>query len=294
MKDFDGENFRNGLLELYPNMYLTWLSMIQGVVFGALLFRGFSFIIDVKTNIDLKICLLEKIGIVIYALLSLGIMALIWFDYLYNNIFRRIPNLRDAFFPILFGILQVGLAFFLNNPEMWMTFSLFIGVTACAAYTNTRIQVIKEIKFEEEERISKYKRNYDFQLKLCFQKIQIEKVRIVWIMMIFISIFLLVRLICFESGFLFIKLILDILLLLILAYLLQISFRVTLRLYQNCHEIVLGGDLKKVWIEFKYDFFKIEKKWIQKWAERYLIKKVPETETETEKDKLKEIFEKWK
>lgn len=293
MKDFDGENFRNGLLELYPNMYLTWLSMIQGVVFGALLYKGFSFIIDVKTDIDLKICLFEKIDIVIYGLLSVGIMAAIWFDYLYNNIFRRIPNLRDAFFPILFGILQVGLAFFLNKPEIWMIFSLFIGVTACAAYTNTRIQVVKEIKFEEE-RISRYKCSYDFQLKLCFQKIQIEKVRIVWLMMIFISTFLLLRFICFESGFLFNKLILDILLLLIFAHLLQITFRVTLRLYQNCHEIVLGGDLKKVWIEFKYDFFKIEKKWIQKWAERYLIKKVLETETETEKDKLKEIFEKWK
>jgi hypothetical protein len=209
--------------------------MIQGVVFATLLYKGFSFIID------FKICLLEKIGIVIYTLLSVGILSLIWFDYLYNNIFKRIPNLRDAFFPILFGIFQVGLAFFLNNPKIWMVFSLLIGVTACFAYPNTRIQVMKEIKFEEEDCI--HKCSYDFQLKLCFQKIQIEKVRIIWIMMISISIFLLLRFIRFESGFLFIYLIIDILLSLILAYLLLISFRVTLRLYQNCHKIVPKGDI---------------------------------------------------
>jgi hypothetical protein len=288
MTNFDGEKFRKELLEIYPNMYLTWLSMIQGVVFATLLYKGFSSIID------FKICLLEKIGIVIYILLSVGILALIWFDYLYNNIFKRIPNLRDAFFPILFGIFQVGLAFFLNNPRIWMGFSLLIGVTACFAYPNTRIQVMKEMKFEEEIKFEEedciHKCSYDFQLKLCFQKIQIEKVRIIWIMMITIAIFLLLRFIRFESGFFFIYLILDILLSLILAYLLLISFRVTLRLYQNCHEIVPKGNIKRVWMKIWFDFFHLEKKWLQRWAERELIKILPEIE----KDKLKEIFEQWK
>jgi hypothetical protein len=50
MTNFDGEKFRKELLEIYPNMYLTWLSMIQGVVFATLLYKGFSSI--ALTRID--------------------------------------------------------------------------------------------------------------------------------------------------------------------------------------------------------------------------------------------------
>lgn len=279
MKKFNGKNFRDGLLEIYPNMYLTWLSMIQGVVFGLIMYNGVRFILDAY------ISFFQKISIVIYILLSIEILLLIWFDYLFNNIFKRIPNLRDLLFPIVFGILQGGLTFFLDDPKKWMIICLLIGIIACFVYHNTRIQVLKEMIFEEIHKQCRY----NFQLKVCFKKVQIEKVRLIWILLVTILLFLMLRFFNFRG---FNQLILDIIFFILLTYFQLISFNATFRLYQNVHEIISernpASEINevKVWKKLKIDFFNIEKKWIQKWAERVVIK----LESKSEENKLKALF----
>jgi hypothetical protein len=122
--------------ELFSSTYLTMLSIIQGVSLGFIMLNSAIFWDAAKET--------GNYSFWIYSPLSLLILFLIWYEYVYNLLFPRVPNLRDNIFPFLFGIFQIISSFFLNNPRNWLIITAVLGVLGYFAYKNTRDKFPKE------------------------------------------------------------------------------------------------------------------------------------------------------
>jgi len=87
----DGRRFKKDLEKLFPSIYLTMLSMIQGLVFAFLMYMLLGFIQKFFEHSPT-----QNASFVMFFILNLIILALIWYDYLYNLLLIRPPNLQDA------------------------------------------------------------------------------------------------------------------------------------------------------------------------------------------------------
>lgn len=237
-KIINGQKYKEDLEELFPSIYLTMLSMIQGVVFGFLLYNlyiNFHLIPDNKIQ--------QYISFGIFFLISLFTLILIWYDYLYNIVLRRCPNFKDAIFPFLFGIFQVGMAFNLTRPPVFMIFAFGVGFVGCLAYHNTRIAYLKFIKYKKEN----YKTKIEEKTTKYIVHLQLKKIRIIWILMFIIFLFFISYYLVFDGNPFKTKIILICgIMFILLSYFLLLSFFVTERFFQNIEKIKKGVDIEKL------------------------------------------------
>lgn len=251
----NGQKYKEDLERLFPSIYLTMLSMIQGVVFGFLLYNLYlnNLYPNFRQFPDYKIQQYITFGI--FFLISLFTLILIWYDYLYNIVLRRCPNFKDAIFPFLFGIFQVGMAFNLTKPPVCMIFAIGVGFVGCLAYHNTRIAYLKFIKYKEEIYGIKVE---EITIKYIVH-LQVKKIRILWIMMFIIFLFFISYHLAFDGnpfedimiviyGFMFI----------LLSYFLLLSFFVTERFFQDIEKIKEGVDIDKLNTKVATDLFNVE------------------------------------
>lgn len=261
MRIYNGVNFKKDLLELFPSIYLTLLSMIQGVVFGFLVYN-LILIFQNPTNI------LQFISVIIFFLCSLYYIFLIWYDYLYNNILKRYPNPKDITYPFFFGILQAGLAYNLTRPILWMIFSLGIGFVACFAYENTRKAFMEEVKISKNN-ISYESIKFDSSLIDYLNKMQFMKIFLIYAMFLSILFVLIINIIFSfllkDNFFNYIMILIYFILMLSLFYLLTLSFLITERLFKYAQELKENFKIKKLNEKIHFDFFNLEKYLIQ-WA----------------------------
>jgi hypothetical protein len=85
----------------------------------------------------------------------------IWYEYVYSLLFPRVANLRDNIFPYLFGVFQIILSYFINNPRKWLFFTSTIGLLGFLAYKNARDKLVKA--------------DYSGAINRYFQKFQSKK-----------------------------------------------------------------------------------------------------------------------
>jgi len=280
---FTGTEARKELLKSFSSMYLTWMSMIQGAVFAYTVFKFF------ETIQDLSLSSTQKVNVILYFILSLGILALIWYDYLYNHIFLRLPNILDAIYPLAFGTLQAGMATSLNNSFSWLGFTLGVGLVAILAYTNTRKGTVNEMhRIEESERV------YSPRLEHVFQTVQIEKIITTMLMFIIVGAAYTLHLIKPALQNQKISIVINSIFFIVLGYMLFLSSQITSRLFMIFHKISRNDYAESLLPEIrprvlnhdrKVPLSKFELNYLQNWARKF-YKKHLKRPTEPEREEF--------
>lgn len=147
-KLLSGKDCQREFVELFPSIYLTMMSVIQGVSLSFLMYFSFE-----AWKIAQK-----KSGtyvFVLYALLTLLIIATIWHEYLISITTARPANWKDTIYPIFLGVSQVITSSYIQYPSIWRATSIAIVVFGCLAYKNTRKGINCECK-KYSEKISHY------------------------------------------------------------------------------------------------------------------------------------------
>jgi hypothetical protein len=119
------KEFQSGVATNYPTIYLTLISIIQGVALGCLSYQTWTIFKDK--------CLLQGLLFLPYAGISLGVLIIVVMEYslfvlLYqpksdhkNKLvdYRQFLGWRPTAIPFVLGILEVGPMLFMDKPKYW-------------------------------------------------------------------------------------------------------------------------------------------------------------------------------
>lgn len=120
------EIFEKRVIEAFPPVYQTTVSVVQGVAFGILIFNTFKF--------------LEIYGIQIlpYSLISFLIFVTISYEYIYFlSIFRWSIKIFDIIIPFVIGICEVTPMYLIDNNNKWWLFTGVLCLLGALAYLNS-------------------------------------------------------------------------------------------------------------------------------------------------------------
>lgn len=127
---------REELYRVFPNIYFTIMSVVQGVALSILALRIFESFDNGALNFYF----------LVYAALSFGGMVVVLFEYSYYvALVRRPPMITDIYIPMLLGISLIFPILFINNKLLWWGSTAFFAFSGALAYTNT---LLKFRKFE--------------------------------------------------------------------------------------------------------------------------------------------------
>jgi hypothetical protein len=132
--------------ELFSHNYLAIMSIVQGVTLHILIYHSMDYWGDIECY---------GYGFILYFFINLEILALLWYEYLYNMQFPRLANWKDTVFPIVLGVLQILLTYNLTQPHRWLLIAMAIAVIGYCAYRNTRISLLPWQK-EYQPHIAEY------------------------------------------------------------------------------------------------------------------------------------------
>jgi len=133
---------RRSLYEVFPNIYFTIMSVIQGVAMGVLATKIVeSLILSPPTDVN------KLIMTSIYAGFSFFGIIVIACEYSYYvAIIKRPPYPTDIAVPIVLGMTQIGPLFFLTEPGLWWLLTGVFAGSGCLAYLNSLWKVSAEMK----------------------------------------------------------------------------------------------------------------------------------------------------
>ena len=128
----DQEQFKSRMNESFPSVYLTLISIIQGVALGILAQNTFGYIsTESVSNI-------EVFRMIPYAILSFLTIVTVSFEYnWFVGIYRWSPKIWDTLIPLLLGMSQIGSLYFLRMPEVWWILNALFAIIGVVAFNNT-------------------------------------------------------------------------------------------------------------------------------------------------------------
>jgi hypothetical protein len=146
------ERLRENIPTAFSSYYLTSLAMIQGVALGWLFYNSIEFLKNGMPPKEFTWTILP------FSVLTLGIIAIVWHEYVLSTIefWWRIGWI-DTFIPLLMGFTQFALASVLDKPPLWCYCGAVMSVWGLGAYINFGYHVKKEY-FEEAYREEGYRR----------------------------------------------------------------------------------------------------------------------------------------
>jgi hypothetical protein len=107
------EEFKRRMGESFPSVYLTIISIIQGVALGLLAKNTFEYI---KTSGSAELWL----RFLPYSVMSFLIIIIVSYEYTWLvGIFRWSPKFLDVIIPFVIGLSEIGPMFYLVNPKIW-------------------------------------------------------------------------------------------------------------------------------------------------------------------------------
>jgi cell shape-determining protein MreD len=129
---------REGVLNIFPQVYFTIMSVIQGVAMGVLSYTLFSIFAEHRTI---------AIGTAARAGMSFGGMIIVTFEYSYYvALARRPPFIRDISAPFVLGITQLAPLFVIDEPLQWWIVTGLFATFGTGAYVNSLIGIRYERK----------------------------------------------------------------------------------------------------------------------------------------------------
>jgi hypothetical protein len=132
-RPLDQEEFISRMVDSFPSIYLTTISIIQGLALGLLIQNVFAFISGSSQSG------LERWSPLIpYAPVSfLIIIGILWEYYYFVVVYRWSPKLLDTCIPLFLGFFEIGLMFYLTEPRVWWALNVGLDVSAIIAFTHT-------------------------------------------------------------------------------------------------------------------------------------------------------------
>lgn len=136
MDKIDKEFIEQSIHNTFPSLYLTSMSVIQGVALGSLIWNVFT---PLKEEV-------MAVPLWVNTLITFGMILGVWYEYSWFVImFRWTPTIIDAFIPYLLGASQAGLTFTINQPKMWLILFLPFSFFAFLAFANTYYQTREDL-----------------------------------------------------------------------------------------------------------------------------------------------------
>lgn len=127
------QEFKTRMVNSFPSVYLTLISIIQGVALGILAQNTFECMRNLKDpNVENVITLLP------YVVLSFFNIVILSFEYSwFVGVFRWSPKFWDIFIPFFLGIMEINPLYFLDNPKLWWSLNAGFVFAGTIAYINT-------------------------------------------------------------------------------------------------------------------------------------------------------------
>ncbi len=130
----DKEEFKRRIENSFPNVYLTFISIIQGVALGILVTNTFVYINAVTAN-DLSWTRYLPYSIMSFVLLMIMSYEYTWFV----GVFRWSPKVLDTVVPFVLGASEITPTFFLAQPrKWWITTAIFCILGAIGFWNSLR------------------------------------------------------------------------------------------------------------------------------------------------------------
>lgn len=127
------KSFQHRIMDSFPGVYLTTISIIQGVALGILATNTFDYIKNPA--------LAEHwvwVRFLPYSVISFIMIILVSLDYAwFVGVFRWSPRIWDTLIPLVLGFWEVGPMFFLTDPKTWWLLTATFSFVGAAAFSNT-------------------------------------------------------------------------------------------------------------------------------------------------------------
>ncbi len=128
----DKSEFKQRMGQSFPAVYLTVISIIQGVALGLLAQKTLDYVSNSKTT-DAQAWALAP-----YATLSFCTIVIVSFEYnWFVGVYRWSPKFLDTSIPFLLGIAEISPLFFLTSPVWWWRLNAFLVGVGIFGYVNT-------------------------------------------------------------------------------------------------------------------------------------------------------------
>ncbi|MBI5796554.1 MAG: hypothetical protein HZA47_09630 [Planctomycetes bacterium] len=129
----DRQEFKSRMVNSFPAVYLTIISIIQGVALGILAQNTFEYIQKFKV-LNVK----DIITLLPYVTLSFFNIVIVFFEYSwFIGVFRWSPKFSDTFIPFFLGIMEISPLYFLDKPKFWWFLNAGYVLAGAIAYINT-------------------------------------------------------------------------------------------------------------------------------------------------------------
>jgi hypothetical protein len=116
---------------IVPSIYLTFISIIEGVALGLLAQQLFTFPIGESDRLG------ELMARAPYALSTLLSMIIVTYEYIVLTLVHRYSyRLRDTIILFGLGLFQIGPIFFLSEPTWWWATNIFFCGAGAVAFKN--------------------------------------------------------------------------------------------------------------------------------------------------------------
>lgn len=139
----DQREFKRRMGESFPSVYLTVISIIQGVALGILGLNSFGYVSTLKSQ-----TIENWLSILPYTFLSFLAIVVVSFEYnWFVGVYRWSPKFWDTLIPFSLGLAQIGPLYFLNQPRIWWILNGVFVLVGTIAFVNT-LSNCKEDMFE--------------------------------------------------------------------------------------------------------------------------------------------------
>ncbi len=127
----EGSEFPDRVITSFPSVYLTLISVIQGVVLALLLTKTFEYVKETDLGVHWG-------QFLPYSLLSLVTMVLVTYEYTwFVAIYRWSPRVLDVTIPFMLGVLEGVPLFYFIEPPIWWSFQIVLCAGGAAAFIHT-------------------------------------------------------------------------------------------------------------------------------------------------------------
>jgi hypothetical protein len=121
-------------VDIFPQGYLTNISIIQGVALAAIVAESTRFLRDAPAHL--------LVPALAQSLLDLTALIVVSYEYLwFTTIVRWAPTFRDTAIPVVLGIGEIVPAYLLDRPVAWWFAFATFALLGCGAFGNTVLRL---------------------------------------------------------------------------------------------------------------------------------------------------------
>lgn len=125
------EAFHDRFRANFPAVYLTTMSIIQGVALGLLASNTFS-------HVNSRAFTGAWIDFLPYPVMSFMMILIVSFEYTwFISVFQSPPEIWDTVIPFVLGFLEIAPTFYLTEPSTWWLFNSVFCLFGTIAFLNT-------------------------------------------------------------------------------------------------------------------------------------------------------------